>query len=580
MPFVNGSALFNGDGTLPSSATSPGGPGAFNAVPSNTLTGGQTWLFDRAGVLDMAGNTLLCGNNVIIGAYGSGGLAQIIGAGSELFSCSTANSPITIEDIYFRRNAAVGGIGLRFSQMSAGGAQFTARNVVVDGFATCMNGDRSRNVTLDSVKFRGPSNAFAISATATGGNDCDDWLLARCEFDTGGGLLLSTSTSTATAGAWNRLHLIGNKFNNSTANDINLGMPTSQTNAALWLRVTAPSTVEMFTDQAATIPSNFPAWAPGATVFFAGFSNRANFGAFTVSSVVTNTLVVTETSLLTEPTGRNKGVHLRDATRAFNDPLIEGNVITSSGATPMNLNGTRGGMVRGNRVRGGRGVGAVSASIECINTLGLMVEENDIREMFVSSAVQTVDGMGIMFDGAAQNCVGRSNYISDLTPTTTATPNSGAGIALFESLNCRFDGNVVERAHRGAWVGGPGTVGSVRMMTASDCARGFEINSSPAAAAIALRNSIVVGCDETGVNNSSATIDSVTYFNNASGSALGTNALTTDPRLASDLVPLPGSPSLKNGADLGYVRGMGLIQGRKFRGAHVAARLRNAIGSP
>lgn len=567
--FVNGSALTNGDGT--SEAT------PYNAVPGNSLTAGDTWLFDRAGVLNMGGSTLASGNNVIVGAYGSGGLPIITGSAADLFSCATANSPILVEDMRFIRAGAVGGIGVRASQLSAGTASFTMRRSILEGFGTCLNGDRSRNVTLDAVQFRGASNTFGIQATATSGNDCDDWLLAGCQFDVGAATLLQTSTSTATTGAWNRLRFVGNRLNGSTSNDINLGMPTSQANSALWLRVTAPSTVQMFSDELATTPVDFPAWSPGASVFFAGFSDRANFGLFTVSSVVTNTLVITETSLVTEPTGRNKGVHLRDVTRAFNDPLIEGNVITSPGATPMNLNGLRGGMVRGNRVRGGRGVGRVSASIECINTLGLMVDENDIREMFVSSAVQTVDGMGIMFDGAAQNCIGRSNYISDLTPTTTATPNSGAGIALFESLNCRFDGNVVERAHRGAWVGGPGTVGSVRMMTTSDCARGFEINNSPAAAAIALRNSIVVGCDETGVNNSSATIDSVTYFGNASGSALGTNALTTDPRLASDLVPLPGSPSITNGADLGYVRGMGLIQGRKFRGAHVPARLRNSL---
>jgi hypothetical protein len=557
--YVNGSALTNGDGT---SSSTP-----YNAVPSNTLTGGDTWLFDRAGVLNMGGSTLSCGNNVIMGAYGSGGLPQIIGAGSELFSCSTASQPITIEDIHFRRNAAVGGIGLRISQMSAGTARFTARNVIVDGFGTAMNGDRSRNVTLDRVQFIGPSNAFAIQATATSGNDCDDWLMAGCQVNTGGGLLLQTSSSTSTTGAWNRLRLIGNRFSGSTTNDINLSMPTSQDNSALYLRVTAPSTVEAFTDAGGTIPAALPAWAASTPVFFAGFSNRANFGLFTVSSVTSNTLVVTQTSLLTEGLGQNKGIHNRDPARSFIDPLIEGNIIYSPGATPMNLNGLRGGRVRKNRISGGRGVGKVSAGIECINTLGLMVDQNDIREMFADIGVQTVDNMGIMFD------------ISDLTPTTVATPNSGAGIALFESLNCRFDATVVERCHRGAWVGGPGTAGSVRMMTANACRRGFEVNSSPAAAAIALRNSIVQECAETGVNNASATIDSVTYFNNASGSALGTNALTTDPRLASDLVPLPGSPSLTNGADLGYVRGMGLIQGRKFRGANAAARLRNAIGA-
>jgi len=562
--YVNGSALVNGTG----SESSP-----YNAVPSNTLTGGNTWLFDRAGVLNMGGATLASGNNVIMGAYGSGsGLPRIIGA-ADLWSCATATSPILIEDLHFVRNAAVGGIGVRCSQMS-GASSFTMRRSIIEGFGTQMNGDRTSRVTLDRVQFIGGSTTFGIQATATSGNNCDDWTLAGCQFDVGAATLLQTSTSTSTTGAWNRLRIVGSRFNGSTANDINLGMPTSQTNSNLWLRVTAPSTVQAFTDEAATIPSNLPAWAPGSTVFLAGFSNRANFGLFTVSSVSTNTLVVSETSLITEAVGRNKGIHLRDVNRAFSDVLIEGNVISSPGATPMNLNGIRGLQVRGNRISGGRGVGAVSASIETINVLGGLVEGNDIRNMFVSSGVQTVDGMGIMFDGASEDCVGRDNYVSDLTPTTTATPNSAAAFALFESKNCRFTSGVAERCHRGLWVGGPGTTGSARQLTLNACTRGYEINGSPAAAAIALRNSIVQGCGTTGTDAATSTIDSVTYHNNASGSTLGTNALTTAPQLSADLLPLPGSPSLTNGANLGYVRGMGNVQGRKFRGAHAAARMR------
>jgi hypothetical protein len=269
-----------------------------------------------------------------MGAYGSGsGLPRIIGSG-DLWSCATATTPIVIEDIHFIRNAAAGGVGVRASQLSGASANFTMRRSIIEGFTSSFNGDRSKAVTLDRVRFVGPSNSFAINATATSGNNCDDWAILGCEFDVGCATLLNTSTITSTTGAWNRLRILGNRFNSSTANDINLGMPTSQANSAKWLRVTAPSTVEMFDDEAATIPASLPAWEPGATVFFAGFSNRANFGLFTVSSVTTNTIVVTETSLATEAIGRNKGIHLRDVNRAFNDVLI-GEVWVCAGQSNM-----------------------------------------------------------------------------------------------------------------------------------------------------------------------------------------------------------------------------------------------------
>jgi hypothetical protein len=56
----------------------------------------------------------------------------------------------------------------------------------------------------------------------------------------------------------------------------------------------------------------------------------------------------------------------------------------------------------------------------------------------------------------------------------------------------------------------------------------------------------------------------------------GTNT-STDARASTDGRPLPGSPLLTAGADLGYRRDIENKQGRKFIGAYAAARLRSPI---
>jgi hypothetical protein len=58
----------------------------------------------------------------------------------------------------------------------------------------------------------------------------------------------------------------------------------------------------------------------------------------------------------------------------------------------------------------------------------------------------------------------------------------------------------------------------------------------------------------------------------ASGQDAG--ALTGDFAVTPDGKPLPGSPLLTSGADLGYVRDIRGLQSRKHIGAHGAARLR------
>ncbi len=55
------------------------------------------------------------------------------------------------------------------------------------------------------------------------------------------------------------------------------------------------------------------------------------------------------------------------------------------------------------------------------------------------------------------------------------------------------------------------------------------------------------------------------------------SAVTANPLLSAEYMPLAGSPLLTSGYDLGYTRDLENKQGRKFIGAYCAARLRTAI---
>lgn len=554
--YVDGNSAVNGSGT----ELSP-----FNAVAGNSLTGSNTWLFKRGSSLNMGAATLASGNSVIMGAYGAGPRPIITGTGN-LWSCSTANSAIVVEDIHFLKAGATGSTGVDASLMSGGSASFTMRRCRVEGFIEAFKGERSLRITLDTNEFVGDSSSYGVVAKANSNNNCDNWVVSSNEFRIGGAFFLEVSNSTTQTGSFNNLIVRGNKFFGGSANSINLASPTSQSNSALYLSVTAPSTVQAFSDAAGTIPAALPAWGVGSKVFLAGFSDRANFGLLTVASVSSNTLVVSETSLQTESRGQNKGIHVRDATRAFNNVLIEDNVLNAPPATPMNLNACISPVVRRNKILGATGTSVVSAGIELINVLRGSVYENEITGLTVSASVQAVDGMGIMIDGASEDCGVYRNRISSLSGLP-GVENSGAGLALFECKNCHAFSNIVTDCKNGAWVGGPGTTGSVRNNTLADCGEGIEVNSSPATGVIGVSNNLIAGNDAVGTVSSAGTSTNNWFWNNATGSSFGTNAQTTDPLVRTNYIPLAASGLFSNGSDLGYIRDITGVLGKKFVGA-------------
>lgn len=557
--YLDPSAAVNGSGT----EASP-----FNAPPSNTLTASNQWYLKAGTTLDMGSTTLSLGNSVTVGRYGDGLDPRILSTATAAISCDSTSSAIVIEDICIERNAAVGGTGLQARYMSNANSSLTVRRCLIGGFTTCFMGTRSARVTLDRCMFLGGSTTYGVSAVAQSANNCTDWRITNnTMIDIGIGIYLLVSDASNTAGAFTDLQITGNIINGTASSAIILSTPMSHTISAQTVAVTAPSTITKSTD--------WPAWTAGQKVFLAGFGNIENFGEFTVASVSTTTLTVVETTLTNESAGTNKGVHLRDAARAFVGVTISGNICTRQGETPLQLTTIRGGLVERNVVTDAYSLTTLSAGIEHINTLDVVTQYNEVRRLEAPN--YAVDCMGIFLDGAAENCTARRNIVSDIPGV--AGDNSGAALALFMSKDCRLEANIAERCKRGLWVGGIATTGTAIGNVFSANGIGARINSSPEAAAIVLTENLLIGNDVGIDDDADSTVATNAWWQNTTDNANGAlasidaTATTDDPMLNDNFYPLPGSPLLTGGVT-GIRRDARGVQGFNFIGAYAAASLR------
>lgn len=549
--YVNGSAAFNGNGTTSADATSPGGVGSYNAVPSNTLTAGNTWLFMRGSTLALGAGTLSCQNNVTIADYGTGATPIITTSGNG-FTCNTATTPISMTNIEWRKTGPTANTGLNVTQMTAG--SFTARGVTVSGWQTNILADRSVGLDVQYCTLTGDGTSYGLQAQARNGNDCNNWTFRFNTITCGAGINLRTALADLVAtGAFNNCNFSDNTITASTAGAISLSVPSSQQATNLYMTVQAPSTFKLWSSidggRDGVTPANWPPYTNPTQLFSAGTENRTNFGLFTVSSVTTNSLVVTAGTLVNELGALNKGMHMRDTTRLFNNCKFDRNVIDGCGSTPVNLTGMVGGSCVGNVITDAFGT-VLSAGIELINCTDVRVHKNVVDN--IQAPTEDGDVMGIMADGACQRLLISLNKISNC-PGVAGVSNSGAGLAIFESTGSAIFGNLVINCRRGFWAGGPGSTGNVFNNTFAGCDTGYVINSSPAAAALVVRNNLVIDCDETALDSSGATKNNNAYWNNLTGTALGTAPITTDPKVDNQYAPTTGSALISAGTHMSYI---------------------------
>ncbi len=526
--YYNSALSTNGDG-------SEGSP--YN-TPQGTAFGANTWNLAAGSVWDAGSSALTGTTGTVLQKWGEGDDPIITGSNTTLLNISTANS-VVITDVSLVRSGGAGGTGLNASQVGAApstaGLTITRGSFI--GFNTCINVDRSDNVTINGTAFSGTSTTLGISGSAFSAGDITKLKIKNCSFTGGAGISLSVSNTSDTDGKFTGLEITDNLFYNMPGSAITMRCSANSISTTATTSVTAPSTL--------TRDSAWPiSWAVGKKIFLGGFTNVENFGLFTVASVSGTTLTVSETSLTTESAATGKGVYLIDSDQAFIAPIIMGNTIRDTGQTPMLVDNFVGGRIAENTIINSSGPGINAAAIEMLAFQNTVVEDNFIKGMRTSGSV---DAMGVFADGGCNGVQIRRNYVEDCTGTSR--DNSGAGIAAFYCLNCVFESNVVVNCKRGYWAGG--TAGSnniVRHNTFVNNDIAFRVNSSPPAGHTALNYNLFLNNTVALDDGSTSTIATNAYWkntvDNADGalSAKDASAITDDPLVSSDLIPNSDSP--------------------------------------
>jgi len=200
-----------------------------------------------------------------------------------------------------------------------------------------------------------------------------------------------------------------------------------------------------------------------------------------------------------------------------------------------------------------------------------------------------VDGQGLAVDDSSNDCDISYNYSHDHVGTSNT--NTGQGIYVFMSERVKVVGNVCERNKWNLMVGDSASAdvtldNNTLIAPSSAHLRLTDLSNG----AVTLRNNLYVGGPYAYSVNPSRTIATSKNAFPAGGlpSLVGgvettfvawtatrdQDALTADPLITPDGKPLPGSPLLTSGADLGYVRDIRGLQSRRHIGAYGKATTR------
>jgi hypothetical protein len=496
----------------------------FATVASGTL-GANDWLIAAGSVVAMGATQLSGGNNYTIRKYGTGANPQFTFSGDGLTS-ATATGVAVIEDVDFIRTGARGGTGANFTLMDDVGQSVTLRRVTLSNWTACVQGDRCRTLIAEDCTFSGDNGTYGMRARAHLTINCDNWRIERCTFACGIDLEFFYSNADCSLGAWNNLVLRDNISNGPAGCGTALLLRGSSSLNATDYAATASITGAgsgggtLVRDAGSPI---WPAWQVGTVLFLAGWGDVANFGTVTVTGGGgTRSVTVTNlgATLVNEGNGIGKGCAVIDPARAFNNPAITGNVIRNRGETPMFMDGFRGGITYGNQFLDTVNIGTVAAAMEAFGCYRHVAAGNTVDGI---TGTVTVDGMGLFWDGACQECVGIDNTFRNIRPTTGAS-NAGAAMASFFSLNCLHLNSTAENCTLGFWAGGVATRGTVGNCDLGGCDIGVSINSAPAAGAITVRSNDIQRNGQGIRDSSSAYVLGNSWSQNVIDNAFGTLA--------------------------------------------------------
>jgi hypothetical protein len=509
MPFLDPNAPGGGNGTesLP-----------YNTVASGTLGSGD-WYVRVATTLAMGAQPLNSGANTTIRKWGEGPNPQITFTG-EGFSSATATGTILLEDVDLVRTGSRGGTGVNATLMSGVSANITLRRAKLLNWGNGVQGDRCRTLVVeDNCEI---VSTYGIRGRAHAGVNCENWRVDTSAFTCGVDMELFVSNTDCSLGSFNNLHIIGNDLDGAGATAPGTSLlirgQMNATDYAATASITGGNT--LVRDIGSPV---WPNWQAGTVLFLAGWADRANFGTVVVvSGGGTRSVVVTNlgATLVNEAPGIGKGCCVFDPLRAFNNPVIQRNIIRNRGETPVFMDNFRRGHLKSNEVHNTVNIGTVAAAFEGFGCIGTLAEENIVDGMYGAVGV---DSMGLFWDGACEDSIGLRNEFRNIRPTTVS-PNAGAAMANFFSRNCQHLESTAENCILGFWAGGNATTATVGNNDLGGCDIGVSINSAPAAGAITVRSNDIQRNGQGIRDSSSAYVLGNSWSQNVIDNAFGTLA--------------------------------------------------------
>lgn len=273
--------------------------------------------------------------------------------------------------------------------------------------------------------------------------------------------------------------------------------------------------------------------------------------------------------------------------------VIEGNTVSYCGQGGIKAQSLQLSYIKGQNHVFMCGIGTDEAT----DTLGgiwtakcdrLVVSDNNVHDIYTPG----IDGVGIFIDQESVDCKVLRNRVADCFGLSTKV-YSGMGIATYNADATEITSNVVLRCRIGiATYGATGRAidGSVTHNTVKDSATWGILtglnDGTDNPSGYTYKNNLVAGSNTSGTLGRegmqvSAGVTSLTTSHNwfdsvdfKVGAVDASDTVGQDPMITPGGSPLPGSPLLTQGADLGYIRDIRGFQSRKHIGAYGAARLR------
>lgn len=283
-------------------------------------------------------------------------------------------------------------------------------------------------------------------------------------------------------------------------------------------------------------------------------------------------------------------------TRQIKGLRIENNIINDNGGAGISVmaaqpNGSFPVSIAGN-LCDGNGSRTTLGNIWTGGSLSPIIERNRCFRARTNGTV-VGDGQGIFDDQWNDGAIVRHNWIeANVFDASTNPEYASYGIGIYRSANGKHYGNVIKNCRHGFVIGYVASATAPTMEgieVHNNTVAGFDgyavsVWSDTPADALSVRNNLFSDgpqdieaqsgtAGDQGWSGNAAIGVTTKYTGNNVGASAVDHALADAADIASSLRPLPGSPLLSGGVDLGYLRDLNRRQSKKHIGAFGASRL-------